>query len=71
MGHKACFIDGYNGFNNHVQTINGSRIFVTPDGVSAGRAIMHPALESAMPQPTAVQPLIKLVVELADGNQSG
>ena len=31
MGHLAGFIDGYSGFDRHIQTLNGSRLFVTPD----------------------------------------
>lgn len=35
MGHLAGFIDGYNGFDSHVQSVNGSRLLVTSDGISA------------------------------------
>ena len=35
MGHLAGFIDGYKGFDSQVQSVNGSRIFVTRDGISA------------------------------------
>lgn len=31
LGHLAGFIDGYKGFDSHVQTINGSQLFVTPN----------------------------------------
>lgn len=31
MGHLAGFIDCYSGFDRHIQTINGSQLFVTPD----------------------------------------
>ncbi|MFE1747814.1 hypothetical protein [Coleofasciculus sp. H7-2] len=29
MGHLAGFIDGYSTFDSHIQTINGSQLFVS------------------------------------------
>lgn len=35
MGHLAGFIEGYEGFDRHIQTLNGSRLFVGSDFTAA------------------------------------
>jgi large repetitive protein len=35
MGHLVGFISGYSEFDRHIQTLNGSSLFITPDGISA------------------------------------
>lgn len=35
MGHLAGFISGYSEFDRHIQTRDGSSLFITPDGISA------------------------------------
>ncbi len=35
MGHLAGFISGYSEFDRHIQTRNGSSLFITPDGINA------------------------------------